>query len=102
MIIIILDIRKYHSIFTDEMTLMTVPYIKNIRYAAEMTMMTVPYINIRYYAAEMKKTIYGMRPKNQNYRTAYFNTRPHFRQKKNHHIRYAAEKKINAVPVHLF
>jgi hypothetical protein len=81
------------------MTLITVPDIKNIRYAAEMTQMTVPYINIRY-AAEMKKTIYGMRPKNQNCRTAYFHIRPHFRHKKNHNIRYAAEKKINAVPVH--
>jgi hypothetical protein len=81
------------------MTLITVPYIKNIRYAAEMTLMTVPCINIRY-AAEMKKTIYGMRPKYQNYRTAYFNIRPHFRHKKNHHIRYAAEKKNKAVPVH--
>ncbi len=39
------------------MTLITVPDIKNIRYAAEMTLITVPYINIRY-AAEMKKTIY--------------------------------------------
>jgi hypothetical protein len=41
------------------MTLITVPDIQNIRYAAEMTLMTVPYINIRY-AAEMKKTIYGV------------------------------------------
>jgi hypothetical protein len=58
-------------------------------YTAEMT---VPYINIRY-AAEMTKTIYDMRPKNQNDRTAYFNIWPHFWHKKNHHTRYTAEKK---------